>query len=69
MDIAVLTDFIKSGIGKSFCMKLRNGHEIQVCGVRLVSGVTRTGAHAFYKAYGYTGSKEQKNFKNVCLVS
>ncbi|HEY8803775.1 MAG TPA: hypothetical protein VIM42_01465 [Clostridium sp.] len=34
-------------------------------GIRLVSGSTRIGAHAFYKNCGYIGSKEQKNFKKM----
>lgn len=32
-------------------------------GVRLVSGATRIGAHAFYKSCGYEGNKEQKNLR------
>ena len=31
--------------------------------VRLVSGETRKGAHAFYQSLGYTGNKLQRNFK------
>ena len=32
-------------------------------GVRLVSGESRKGAHAFYQTLGYTGNKLQRNFK------
>ena len=31
--------------------------------IRLVSGESRTGAHAFYRSQGYTGEKRQLNFK------
>jgi Predicted acetyltransferase len=31
-------------------------------GVRLVSGYSRTGAHRFYEALGYSNRKDQKNF-------
>ena len=31
-------------------------------GMRLISGHDRVGAHAFYRACGYTMRKEQKNF-------
>ena len=31
--------------------------------VRLVSGESRKGAHAFYASLGYTGNKLQRNFK------
>ena len=35
------------------------------CGVRLVSGMDRVGAHDFYKACGYSLRKEQKNFIKI----
>ena len=31
--------------------------------MRLVSGESRKGAHAFYASLGYTGNKLQRNFK------
>jgi len=34
-------------------------------GVRLVSGMDRTGAHKFYKACGYSLRKEQMNFIKI----
>ena len=66
MGIAVSTDFRKSGIGKRLLYEVEKwARETGACGVRLVSGATRTGAHAFYKACGYTGNKEQKNFRKI----
>ena len=35
------------------------------CGVRLVSGMDRTGAHNFYEACGYSLRKEQRNFIKI----
>jgi ribosomal protein S18 acetylase RimI-like enzyme len=32
-------------------------------GLRLVSSAARTGAHAFYRAYGFSVGREQYNFK------
>lgn len=34
-------------------------------GVRLVSGESRTGAHAFYRSLGYQGDKMQLNLKKT----
>lgn len=36
--------------------------ETGACGVRLNSGMTRTGAHDFYRRNGYTGEKAQMRF-------
>lgn len=66
MGIAVSSDFRKNGIGKMLLDEVEKwAQDTGAYGVRLVSGATRIGAHAFYKACGYIGSKEQKNFKKM----
>lgn len=66
MGIAVLSDFRKSGIGKMLLDEVEQwAKDTGALGVRLVSGETRIGAHAFYKACGYEENKSQKNFKKM----
>ena len=66
MGIAVSSDFKKNGIGKMLLNEVEKwAQDTGAYGVRLVSGSTRIGAHAFYVACGYTGNKEQKNFKKM----
>ncbi|MDQ7094027.1 GNAT family N-acetyltransferase [Desulfosporosinus sp. PR] len=62
MGIAVSSDYRKIGIGKMLLNEVEKWARDTGAGVRLVSGATRTGAHAFYSACGYTCNKEQKNF-------
>lgn len=64
MGIAVSADCRRMGIGR---LLLEAGEkwakETGAAGVRLNSGETRTGAHAFYRAMGYESHKKQLNFK------
>lgn len=66
MGIAVLSNFKKKGIGRALLSAIedwaqKNGAD----GVRLVSGVARTGAHEFYRHCGYGGDKQQINFTKM----
>jgi len=66
MGIAVSSDFRKNGIGKMLLNEVENwAQNTGAYGVRLVSGATRIGAHAFYEFCGYTRNKEQINFKKM----
>ncbi len=66
MGIAVDPEHRRMGIGRAL---LEAGEEWAVVsgaeGIRLVSGEKRTGAHAFYRALGYEGSKMQLNLKKM----
>lgn len=66
MGIAVDPSCRRLGIGKKL---LEAGEDwakkTGADGVRLVSGETRTGAHAFYRSLGYEGSKMQLNLKKM----
>lgn len=69
MGIAVSSDFRKKGIGKMLLNEVEKwARDTGAYGIRLVSGATRTGAHAFYSACGYIGNKEQKNFKKMFQI-
>lgn len=51
------------GVGTALISAVENwARETGAAGIRLVSGINRTKAHAFYEARGYTCRKEQKNF-------
>lgn len=66
MGIAVSSDYKRNGIGKMLLDKIEKwARDTGAYGIRLVSGSTRAGAHAFYMNCGYIGSKEQKNFKKI----
>lgn len=65
MGIAVSSDFRRNGVGKMLLNEVEKWARDTGAGVRLVSGATRTGAHAFYSACGFTDNKEQKNFKKM----
>ena len=66
MGIAVSASFKKNGIGKMLLSKVEEwARDTGAYGVRLVSGATRIGAHAFYIQCGYSGNKDQKNFKKM----
>ena len=64
LGIAVAESCRRQGVGKAL---LQAGEEwaasTGAAGVRLVSGESRKGAHAFYQTLGYTGNKLQRNFK------
>ena len=64
MGIAVSSQHRRQGIGKALLTAIEDWErETDAKGVRLVSGGTRTEAHAFYRACGYDGGKTQLNFK------
>ena len=66
MGIAVSSKFRKNGIGKMLLNEIEKwAKDTGAFGVRLVSGSTRSGAHAFYTFCGYEGNKEQRNFKKM----
>lgn len=63
MAIAVDEAYRGKGIGKVLLLCIEEWAEAcGCCGVRLVSGFNRTGAHEFYLRCGYTNRKQQKNF-------
>lgn len=64
MGIAVRSDCRRMGIGKMLLTAAEEWARASgAAGVRLVSGSTRTGAHAFYRSLGYEGNKMQLNLK------
>ncbi len=66
LGIAVSSDFRRSGVGKLLLSAVEQwAKETGAAGIRLVSGASRTGAHQFYLACGYSESKDQKNFKKI----
>lgn len=63
MAIAVDESYRGQGIGKALLSSIENWtRDCGCCGVRLVSGFNRRGAHEFYLNCGYTNRKQQKNF-------
>lgn len=66
MGIAVDPEHRRMGIGRAL---LEAGEEWARSdgaeGIRLVSGESRVGAHAFYRAVGYEGNKMQLNLKKM----
>ncbi len=66
LGIAVSSDFRRRGAGKALIRAVEQwAAESGAAGIRLVSGKTREGAHAFYRGIGFTGGKEQLNFKKL----
>lgn len=63
MAIAVNDNYRNRGIGRALLNAVESwAKECGCCGIRLVSGMNRTGAHEFYLKCGYTNRKVQKNF-------
>lgn len=66
MAIAVDETYRGNGIGKALLSAIENwAKECDCCGVRLVSGLNREGAHEFYLRCGYINRKQQKNFIKI----
>lgn len=66
MGIAVSSNVKKQGIGRALLKAIEEwAQESGACGIRIVSGATRTGAHEFYRHCGYEGGKQQINFKKI----
>ncbi len=64
LGIAVDSRCRRMGVGSELLREAeRLALEDGAAGIRLVSGKSRTGAHAFYESAGYYGGKEQLNFK------
>lgn len=64
MGIAVGPEYRRMGIGRALLQAGEAWAKADgAAGVRLVSGESRVGAHAFYRACGYEGSKMQLNLK------
>lgn len=64
MGIAVSSSCRRMGIGGKLLSAAEGwARETGADGVRLVSGESRTGAHAFYRSLGYSGNKKQLNLK------
>ena len=64
MGIAVSADCKRRGIGRALLEQVE-AWAARDCaaGIRLVSGSDRLEAHAFYRKCGYSGDKQQINFK------
>lgn len=66
MGIAVSSEYKRRGIGRALLQHIENwARETGASGIRLVSGATRTEAHALYRCCGYEGNKEQINLKKM----
>ena len=66
MGIAVSRKYKRKGIGRALLQQVEHwARETGASGIRLVSGVTRTDAHAFYRRCGFEGNKEQINLKKM----
>lgn len=64
MGIAVAKRYRRKGVGRALLGEVEAwAKKTGARGVRLVSGASRTGAHAFYRRCGYGCEKEQINFK------
>ena len=66
MGIAVSREYRRRGIGKMLLSAAEDWARADgAAGVRLSSGEIRTGAHAFYRSLGYSGTKKQLNLKKI----
>ena len=66
MGIAVSRKYKRKGIGRALLQQVEHwARETGASGIRLVSGATRTDAHAFYRRCGFEGNKEQINLKKM----
>lgn len=66
MGIAVSDEYRRYGVGRALLEAVEEwARESGACGVRLVSGASRSGAHSFYRACGYGSGRQQLNFKKM----
>ena len=66
MGIAVSDNWKRHGIGRALLNSVEDwAKQTGAKGIRLVSGSSRTGAHAFYRSCGYFGDKLQLNLKKM----
>ena len=66
MGIAVSSEYKQQGIGRALLQAVEHwAIKTGASGIRLVSGATRTDAHAFYRHCGFEGNKEQINLKKM----
>lgn len=64
MGIAVSGQYKRQGVGRELLSAVEQwAKSTGAAGVRVNSGATRLGAHAFYHSCGYGGDKEQLNLK------
>lgn len=64
LGLAVAPDCRRQGAGRALMAAVEDWARAGgAVAVRLVSGMGRTGAHAFYRRCGYDGGKQQINFK------
>lgn len=64
LGIAVAENYTRKGVGRALMNELENWARTQGAAyIRLVSGESRHGAHAFYEKCGYKSNKTQKNYK------
>ena len=66
LGIAVFMEFRRRGIATRLLTEAEEwAAETGTAGIRLVSGIDREGAHAFYERMGYSASHLQKNFRKL----
>lgn len=60
LGIAVAATWKRRGVGSTLLAEVESwAKETGACGVRLASGSSRMGAHAFYRSLGYSEDKMQ----------
>lgn len=63
LGLSVAQNAQSGGIGRALLARLEDwARALGLSGVRLNSGMERTGAHIFYEHCGYRSGKDQKNF-------
>jgi len=66
LGLAVFTEFRRRGIATKLLSEAEEwAQETGAAGVRLVSGISREDAHAFYTRMGYQETHLQKNFRRM----
>ena len=66
MGIAVSSKYKNNGIGRALIQQVEQwAYQTGSHGVRIVSGMDRTDAHAFYHKCGYSEDKKQLNLKKT----